>query len=147
MILRNRRTRSGGNHCLSDSGNQSIPRKQIHLQIPSELDFFGPNSNFPQVQEFLLVDPPGIPYMARDAILCRHWSSPFARSPASSQPISKRGRVLEEWLRTRRATGKRRGSASTHNRLPDHIRNSRRVNKQKFLDLENFEFGCEKIDL
>ena len=51
------------NHCLSDNGIQTIPRKQIHDEIPSEVDFFGPNSNFPQVQEFLLVTPPGIPCM------------------------------------------------------------------------------------
>ena len=147
MTVRNRRTRSGENHCLSDSENQSIPTKQIHHKIPSEVHFFGPNSNFTQVQEFLLVDPPGIPYIVREAVLCRYWSSPFARSSVSSQPISRCVRVLEEWLGTRRSRGKRRGSVSIYKRLPDHIRNSRRTNKHKFLDLENFEFGTEKINL
>ena len=55
MILRNRRTRSGGNHCLSDSGNQSIPRKQIHDEIPSEVNFFAPNSNFSKSRNFYLL--------------------------------------------------------------------------------------------
>ena len=55
MILRNRRTRSGKNHCLSDSGNQSIPRKQIHGEIPSEVDFFAPNSNFSKSRNFYLL--------------------------------------------------------------------------------------------
>ena len=58
------------NHCLSDNGIQTIPRKQIHDEIPSEVDFFGPNSNFPQVQEFLLVTPPGIPCMGHGTRFC-----------------------------------------------------------------------------
>ena len=116
-------------------------------KFPQKSFFFRPNSNFPQVHEFLLVHPPGIPYIGREAILCRYRSSPFARSSVSSQPISKCVRVMEDRLRTRRATGKQRGSVSTQNHLPVHIRNSRRVNKHKFLDLGNSKFGGEKIDL
>ena len=43
------------NDYLSDSGNQTIPRKQIHGEIPSEVDFFAPNSNFSKSRNFYLL--------------------------------------------------------------------------------------------
>ena len=55
MILRTRIGPDPKNHSLDDSGSQTIPRKQIHGEIPSEADFFAPNSNFSKSRNLYLI--------------------------------------------------------------------------------------------